>query len=130
VNVENYQGKGPETIVVAMYGQPSGDTIPAVASKTSETISMSGLSLAAKQTDNDVTYIQSMSSNNSTWITLVIALAAGIAGIYIGLTHTRALHRVIRRSERYIIKHPLLDLTVLAFIALSVVLLQNVGRIY
>ena len=138
VNVPNYQGKGPETLVVAMYGLPTPDPTndaPIVASGTND----SGISipppstLAATNTpaadSKRVSYAQMLTGGYAPWISLAIGIGIGLMIMYLVLKHTRNIVRTIKNGERFILHHPLLDTTIVALLALATILAQTAGNI-
>ncbi len=126
----NYHNSGPETVVVALYGQPGGT--PAVASSTTEKTT-----LAAFSTDNSLNHeastsiskAQAITKGRMPWITFAIGLFGGIGLAYILVKNGVHLHRTIRKSERFVLKHPILDLTIVAFVVICGLLIQSVGSI-
>lgn len=124
VNVANYQGKGPETVVVAMYGTPS------VASATSDKQSIPlPLFESPKQQASDISYVASASSTLSPWTSFILGLIAGLGAMFVAFKHIHGIGKMIRRGERFVLHHPLFDLTVLAAVALAALLLQTAGVI-
>jgi len=126
VSSQNYQGKGPETIIVALYGAPSDAVLT---SQTSDVAGFNTLSAEATESNTSITKAQTLTGGKMPWITLAIGVAAGVALAFIIAKHSVQLHRKIRKGEKFILKHPIIDLTVIAFIALCAVLSQSVGLI-
>lgn len=131
VNMPNYQGRGPETIVVAMYGSPAIQT--AAANSSQITLgkpgpSFAGTALAPKETK--ISYAQMLTGGAAPWISFAIGLAIGLICMYLGLKHARNLARALRGGERFILHHPLLDTTLIALLALATVIAQTAGVIH
>lgn len=118
MNTPNYQGEGPETIVVAMYGQPSG---VAVSNNQGQ--------ILADQSPTRISYIQNLTGGHAPWSTFAAGLILGVVGFYLVTKHTLSLRRALRRSERFVVHHPLLDITLIALVALVAVLSQTNGVI-
>lgn len=135
VNVENYQNKGPETIVVAEYGLPSGTsniatTTPEIKISNSDpksvVASSSTISLPAKK----ITYAQMLTGGKTPWIGFATGLLIGLIAMYLVLKHTRNFIRTIRSGERFILHHPLFDITIVALLALATIVAQTAGVIH
>jgi hypothetical protein len=123
VNAANYQNSGPETIVVAMYGEPTSNVV-AAASGTAPAQTL------ASQSQQKVSYMQSLTNGRTPWSTFVAGLLIGAIGLYLITSHTLRLRRALRQSERFVVKHPLLDVTLIALIALVTLLSQTDGIIH
>lgn len=121
-NVPDYQGKGPQTIVVAMYGRP------AVVAQAAP-VQMPVVTNASNSPQN-VSYIQSVTSGKAPWSGFILGLLIGSIIMYLTVTHARGLRRALRSSENFIIHHPLLDVTLVALAALAVIASQSIGTIY
>ncbi len=187
-NAPNYQGSGPQTIVVAMYAQPYGAPAPAPAptpapapapAQTSpkpipaaapaatpqaapdtsqqnpETQSASGASgggdskpaedLPANATSiedapedtkgadtvpsQDVSRMRTLSVSRVALSQFSISIIVFATLLAFLLRHSLAWHRVLRRGERFILHHPLLDILLIAVATLGFVLLQTSGTI-
>lgn len=127
----NYLSDGPSTVVVAMYGQPSGAapdaaTATPVAQEGIQGYNTSGL--AAEPTDTGVSRIQSL-VNTPLWVNYLVAGLAGGAIVYLALKHGRQLKRTLARGERFVVNHPLLDLTLISLIILGILISQQTGII-
>lgn len=126
---DNYVDSGYSTIVVAMYGQPSG------AASATESAPLNGdsgayntLGLSSEPTDTPINRLQSW-INTPSWIDILIAGLVGALGMYLIIKHSRRLKRSIRGSEKFIMRHPLLDVTLVALIILGLVISQQTGII-
>lgn len=116
-NAENYQGKGPETIVVAMYGKPAEPQAIVVPQTLTST-------------QSNISHIQTLTDGKAPWSGFAFGLLIGGIVVYLVLTHASKVRRALKISERYIIKHPLVDMTLLALLALAAILIQTAGTIY
>jgi hypothetical protein len=122
VNAANYQNSGPETIVVAMYGKPSSAVVlPASSLEASRTL--------ASESQQKISYLQSLTHGYAPWSTFVAGLIMGALVVYIITKHTLNLRRALRNGERFVVHHPLLDVTLIALIALVTLLSQADGII-
>lgn len=134
INVENYQSKGQETIVVAMYGKPSAAIIATTQNTgiklgspdISQVFASSNTALESKK----ISYAQMLTGGSAPWITFAIGLLIGLILMYLVLKHTRNVIRTVRNGEKFILHHPLLDTTVIALLALATVVAQTAGVIH
>lgn len=126
----NYNDSGPSTVVVAMYGQPSGAADVAQSSPVSSggSLAYNTLGLAAEPSETGINRIQAF-ANVPSWVNYAIAAAVGGLAVYLVFKHSRSLKKTITRGERFVIKHPLLDVTLVALVVLGVVVIQHVGSI-
>lgn len=122
-NIPNYQGNGPETLVVAMYGLPA--EVAAV-----QDLKNSEASPKLPESTTSISYAEATTGVLAPWMTFVIGLIAGLGAMYITLKHVHGLHRAVKRGERFVLRHPLFDITVIALIALATLLLQTAGVIH
>lgn len=118
VHSVNYLDKGPQTIVVALYADPTNvagaSTAPVTTTRTPQSIS----------------YIQSVTAGKAPWSGFVAGLVMGSIVMYLVVKHARQMRRAFVRSERFIAHHPLFDVTLVALVALTFVINQNIGTIY
>lgn len=115
---ESYQGKGRQTIVVALYGTPKNfmgvtayvdnpQTLPA------KTVSRSAL----------------LPMSDGAWLYLGMLIFACVGGgIFIG-THLRSLYHVVTRGRDYIVHHPLMDVLIIIGVSASILLTRTAGFI-
>jgi uncharacterized protein YkwD len=190
-NSPNYQGNGPQTVVVAMYALPVGGTppgplapapaaapapVPAPApapapspapaptpaapkpvAKTTPTPTQSvptppatpAETPAAEQPQaqpskqsptktpsidtanpsKDVSRLEVLTASNVAWTQFALTMITVIALLAFLLRHSLAWHRVLVKSERFILRHPALDIVCVALIIAGVILLQTSGTI-
>jgi hypothetical protein len=114
----NYQGRGPATIVVAEYGQPSGATLGAAQSTPPTT-------LAAQS----VSRIQVI-TGQAAWITATISALAGAAIALFIIRHGVRFKRLALEGEAFILHKPLLDITLVFVGTLAVIFAQAGGSIH
>lgn len=118
-HADSYVGKGAQTIVVALYAKPG--------SSSADTAVLGASNFA--ETNTSVNKAQTLTEKNLPWIGLAIGLIAGAAGAYLVLKHSVGLHRTLRKGEKFVLKHPVWDATILVIIALCAILGQSVGVI-
>jgi uncharacterized protein YkwD len=128
----NYQGKGPETVVVAEYGQP----VTAVANITFTVPNPVGAAGAQDTNINNkelsaqpVSRIQLLTGGKATWATMVASAIAGAALAIFLIRHWFHLKRLISRSELFIVHHPWLDIAATAIFTTGFILTRTSGLI-
>ncbi len=176
INIPNYQGSGPETLVVAMYASPLEATAPAPAptSTTPKTTATSPTPVATqptpiqspsspakqpkpsattpkttatKNTDDTlkaspaaaepakelapkrVTRIQLVSNGQAAWSLMATLVVITTLLALLIVRHGYAWHKMLNRSERFVLHHPLLDIVAVAIITLGIVLTTTAGVI-
>ncbi|HET6924630.1 MAG TPA: CAP domain-containing protein [Candidatus Saccharimonadales bacterium] len=178
-NSANYQGTGPETIVVAMYAEPVGYVAPApapaVAQSTPATrpvpaptpITSAPASQAAPATQNqpvtgqasnadagapvklpktpvvtttplkpvtetksqEVSSVALLTAGKAPWSLTLLSVVLAVSFLLFFMRHTLAWHKVLRRGERFVIKHPALDIAFAFIIVAGLLLSRTVGSI-
>jgi hypothetical protein len=128
VNSPNFQGNGPETIVVALYGQP-GTKPTAAGALSSNNLAFNTANPIAHEANLTISKAQAITGGKTPWITFVVGIAGGIGLAFILIKNSVLIHRKLRRGEKFVLKHPVLDVTVIVFIALCALLSQSVGLI-
>ncbi len=135
-NVADYQGKGPETIIVAEYGTPrislSATDVPGIPLSGTFVNNVHTLGAATNNTEpasRTVAVSQLLSGGRLPGINLVIAICALMGLAVLLIKHSLALRRYWFKGERFALQHPLFDLTVVGFLGLCVMLLQAGGVI-
>ncbi|HSX06907.1 MAG TPA: CAP domain-containing protein [Candidatus Saccharimonadia bacterium] len=116
-NVANYRGTGPETIVVAMYGEPAG----MINSRTGDTTSTP----VVLGTHTTVVSRASLFSTAG-WIPLALAALCGAALMLFFIRHALAWHKVLVRGEQFLLSHPFLDVFLMS-VAVFAFLLSHIS---
>lgn len=116
----NYQGQGPQTVLVAEYGQPGG-----AAASPSE---VQGAATPGA-TSQPVSRIQVLTGGQATWSALVISALAGAALALFIVRHGLRLHRVLVRGETFIARHAVLDIAIVFVFTAGFVLTRGSGII-
>jgi len=119
-NVANYLGTGPETIVVAMYGEPVGIINPSTNSTASTPV------VLGDQTEQ-VSRLQLVNSTN--WAEIVVAAVAGAAMMLFFVRHAFAWHKVLVKGERFFIGHPFFDVFLMSLATFCFLLSHAAGSI-
>lgn len=119
-NVANYQGTGPETIVVAEYGEPAGMINPQTGDTTSTPVVLG----SQAQPVSRVSLISTAS-----WMPLLLAAIVGGAITLFFVRHALAWHKVLVKSERFFIAHPFFDVFLMSLAVLALLLSHVAGNI-
>ena len=134
-NSAQYQGHGPETVVVAMYGQPASGTaanisfqVPNPAGATSPT---SSNVLGARQEPSSrlVSRIQLLTGGRAPWSLLVVTAVMGAAVMAIVLHYSWRLHRLLNRGELFVFHHPAWDAIFVLLATIGFVVTRTSGLI-
>lgn len=132
-NVANFNKSGPETVVVAMYGQPpsaGAEHVVPGAITTSENGPVTSHSGSINEPATlAVSRIQSLTGGNAPWITFAIGLLSGSALIYVLFKHGRAVKRAVIHGEEFFLHHPLLDTIIVGLVTVGWLLSQTNGLI-
>lgn len=118
-NSIDFVNVGKSTIVVALYAKHGFVT----ASNYTSTPAQHSVE------SQSINRIQMFTNGSIPWLSYIIGIMIGAALMYILIKHSLAFKRAISKSERFIIKHPLLDATLIALAILGIVLTKQVGII-
>jgi len=121
----DYQGHGQQTIVVAMYGEPSAYV--SLASADSPGGATRNFAIA-NQSTQQIARVQLLTLQPWTML-IVIAIAAFAAGIFV-IRHAVFWHRALVRSEAFVIKHRTLDFIFVGIAVLGIILTRTAGFIH
>lgn len=121
---KDFAGQGPATVVVAMYGQPTGAAGVAAANNQG----YNNLTMTTEPTDTNVNRMQSW-FNVPLWVNYVIAAAVGGLVVYLIIKHSRQVKRKLSSGEKFVMKHPLADATIVGLVVLGVLVIQRTGII-
>lgn len=124
----DYNGSGPETIVVAMYGQPADPTINLTA-----TVPQTSLNTPAEQVGSiesqNVSRLQLVTGETAPWLFVIAAAFVSIGFLILVSNHAAAWHRRLVKGEQFFLHHPLLDIAILGGITVLILLTQTSGFI-
>jgi hypothetical protein len=179
INIPNYQGDGPETLVVAMYASPvatttstktstttHSNTTPTVNTSTlrqSQPVTSSGGSTkantkkkavkkaatpavtkksdtlmqaptvaeqaASEEPTTRISRIQLVSNGEAAWSLMALLVIVTVSFGLLIVRHGYAWHRLLNRGERFVLKHPIFDMVIVAVMTVGVVLSHTAGFI-
>lgn len=127
----NFQGKGPQTIVVAEYAEPVDSvanitfSVPETAQNTPATVKGDATTLNAKP----VSRIEALAGGQAAWAALLVSALAGAALTLFLVRHGRRVHRLIVQGERFVVHHPILDIAAVFVFTAGYVLTRTTGII-
>lgn len=118
-NSNNFNGSGASTVVVALYAQPvtaygignTGENSDMHILGEGKTISTAGI------------------FTGSHWAVYIVGAVIGASVMYLAITHGYGLRRALKKGEKFVINHPLLDSAVISLIAVGALLLRTAGTI-
>lgn len=119
----NYQGQGPETIIVAEYGEPAE---PAVAAGGIAGAQDTTAGLPAQP----VSRIQLLTGGQATWSTVAVSAVAGAAIMLFVIRHGLRLKRLVHEGESFILHHPFFEIALVFVGTLAIIFAQASGSIH
>lgn len=129
-NAKDFSGSGPETVVVALYGQPASSTVTGA---TTSYVNGAATTLATGSIDETpalgIARIQTLTKGQLPWITLAVGTIAGIIAAVTVLRHGLAFKRLVAEGESFVIHHPWADIALVAIVMTGYVLTQTSGVI-
>lgn len=121
----NYQGNGPETIIVAEYGEPA-EAAPAASGGTAGTQDTQ-LTAAKSQ---PISRIQLVTNGQATWSTVALAALLGAVAASFVVRHGLRLKRLITQGESFVAHHALLDIALVFAGTMAMIFMQASGTIH
>lgn len=122
----NFQNHGPETIVVAEYAEPASLV---TATGTNGSVSPLPATVVSTPQASKVSRLQTFNSSAS-WLIFVVSVATALSISWFILRHGHLFHRVFIKGEAFIIKHPVLDISVVAVGTIGIILTRTAGYIH
>src|SRR5665213_1171319 len=119
----DYQGKGPETVVVAEYAQPVGSATGTLS------VAGSGSSDLQSATAEPVSRIQLLTGGQAEWSALAVSALAGVALALLIIRHGLRLRRLVVEGETFVANHPMLDIAITFVVTAGFVLTRTSGLI-
>ena len=119
-NATNFTNNGKSTVVVAMYAKKSSVSAAGSLPLTTTTHNVQS---------KTINRLESYTNGAMPWLTYIVGIITGGALMFIIIKHGIALKRQIAKSERFIIRHPLVDATLLAIVIVGIILTRQAGII-
>jgi len=116
-NATDFQGHGPETIIVALYGEPTNLNAAPSASGT------------VVQTTGSQQFSRLQIVTAATWVQLTLAALCGGALPLFFVRHTFAWHKVLVRGEKFAVTHPFFDMFLIALVVFAFLMSHAAGSI-
>lgn len=120
---KNFQGQADTTIIVAMYAEPS--------------LNLGGSGFASAATHETaeiplrtVSRVQLLTGGQAPWSYALITLASFIAAGWFIMRHLKVWHRVLVKSEEFVVHHKLLDFLFIVTAVSGFVLTRAAGFIH
>lgn len=139
VNAYNFQGLEEETIIVALYAEPSEHGTPTTTNQqpqneptTHDNNATTVMSMTVPQNNQDVksiTRLQSLVGGQFAWMTFGLGIVSGTAAVGLFVSHGIRLRWFFKQSEKYVLHHPLLDISLVSLLLLTAFLASHVGFI-
>jgi uncharacterized protein YkwD len=117
-NVMNYQGTGPETITVAMYGEPIGAIPTNTKTDQPEVLSTSAQTVSRLQLASTTPLVE-----------IILAAMSGAAITLFFVRHAFAWHKVLVRGEEFALHHPFFDVFLMSAAVLAFLFSHAAGAI-
>lgn len=126
----NYIGAGPETVIVAMYGEPKNAAVSGVNFPNQLKGVLSDATTASISTGSQSVSRIAVLSNNSAGIMYALAALAACGLLWMITRHALAWRRVVVHSEEFIVRHRMLDVVIVSVTTLCVLLTHTAGFIH
>jgi hypothetical protein len=99
-------------------------------SKNTDTVTPAVLSQTdTEQPTKSISRIQLAASGEGTWSIMALLVIITVSFALLIVRHGMAWHRMLNRGERFVLKHPLLDVVIVSLITVGVVLSNTAGFI-
>jgi hypothetical protein len=133
-NSPDYQKEGPETIVVALYGQPSpASAVAGSANQASPRVqadSTHPVTSAVSWSEplsKQVALVQTLTGGDMPWSFFAVGVMSGGAISLLLLRHGLKLRKLLRKSEGFVLHHPIYDTGLVLVIIAGIILSKGVG---
>ncbi|HVW23392.1 MAG TPA: CAP domain-containing protein [Candidatus Saccharimonadales bacterium] len=122
----NYQGKGPEIVVVAEYGQPtSGPAVNLAVQQPATPVSSAPEELAAQP----VARVQLLTGGRAAWSLFAVSVITAVALLAFLFQHGRRFRKLIVEGETIVARHPLFDIGLVLLFTVGFLLTRTSGII-
>lgn len=133
VHATNFQGHGPATLVVAMYGRiaPAVATVSfKVDNPTAANQAVKGASVNPSEPSMRlVSRIQLLTNGRAAWSLALTSFIAGAALCLFVLRHGFRIRRLVNSGEAFVAHHPYIDITFVLIITIGYILTRSSGII-
>jgi uncharacterized protein YkwD len=125
-NNPNFDDNGPATVVVAMYG--NNQQLPVDTQTTTAGFNSLG-NFAVEPTPQSISKVQTFTDGALPWSPYLIGFLIGAIVMFLIVKHGIALKKMLVEGEKFLITHPLLDITLIALLVVAVLISRQVGVI-
>ncbi len=92
--------------------------------------------LASTSPGRQISRIEALTNGKAPWALFLLGTMSGIAVVALFISHSVRLHKIFRSGarllkggEKFVLHHPVLDVTLVSFLILTITLAQNIGVI-
>ncbi len=110
-------------------GAPVAGPSAAVTTQTTPQTSISPTKTLIEPKQQRVARVQLLTAGNASWSLFVTTLLIATALLVFLMRHGLAWHKVLRRGERFVLKHQFLDITAVTLATIGVILAHTSGMI-
>lgn len=119
----DFDNTGPQTIIVAFFGQPSAATIKPTLSSNAKSSTYTG------KTQQKITKAQELTKGKTPWISFLVGTITALGVLLLLLKHSWNIKLGLKNGREFLIKHPLFDLLLLLIILAGFILSTTTGVI-
>lgn len=134
--VATAQPARPQPAPQPVAPQPAPVTVEPPAAEAPEPVAepatpapVNSLAPVTESDPQNVARIQTLTAGQAPWSLFALMLAGGAGLSFLLLKHGLRIRRFVVHGEQYILHHALLDVTIIAFIALTTILTRTAGTI-
>lgn len=125
---QNFQGHGPETIVVAEYAEPATLVSTQDANLSGQPGSLPATVVSAPEASN-VSRMQTLNVQEP-WAVFAVSVITTLAALWFILRHGLFFRRTLVKSEAFVVHHPLLDVVIMTVTTFGILLTRTTGFIH
>ncbi len=122
VQASSFQGTGPTTVIVAMYGEPAPTNTIGATFEVPATTSYTPV--------RTVSRVQVLTHGEAAWSSMIISLISLVAIAWFLVRHFKVWKRVVQESEAFVIHHKFLDVLFVSTAVAGFVLTRASGFIH
>lgn len=124
-NSPDFQGKGAQTVIVAFYGQPVSASTDLAVNPRQNLTSKNFVESSSK----NVAWVESATDGKFPWIMYLVGAVTGASITVLMLRHSIKFVHLLRKSEKFILHHPVIDTALFIVALIGIALSQNIGFI-